>query len=192
LRTAREWVGDVRRTPALDSDGRQEEDMPQTMTSPQDLFVHELEDVYYAEQQLTKVLPKLAQEVSDSEFAEALEHHLDETKNHVVNLERVFQELGIPAKGEKCPGIDGIKEEHDTFLEENDPSDALLDLFVTGAATRTEHYEIAAYTGLVGMAESMGATKAAELLQKNLKQEEAALKKVETISKRLLKETAKS
>ena len=164
--------------------------MPETMTSPEDLFVHELQDVYYAEQQLTKVLPKLAQEVSDSEFSEALEHHLDQTKNHVSNLEQVFQELGVPAKGEKCPGIDGIKEEHDTFLAENDPSDELLDLFVTGAAARTEHYEIAAYTGLVEMAETMGASKAAELLQKNLKQEQEALKKVETISKRLLKDTA--
>lgn len=166
--------------------------MPATMTSPEDLFVHELEDIYYAEQTLTNVLPKLAQEVKDKEFTDALQQHLDETKEHVSNLEQVFQELGIPAKGEQCPGIDGIKKEHDTFVQENDPSGELLDLFVTGAASRTEHYEIAAYTGLVGMAESMGATKAAELLQKNLKQEEAALKKVETISKRLLKETAKS
>ena len=164
--------------------------MPETMTSPEDLFVHELEDVYYAEQQLTKVLPKLAQEVSDTEFSDALEHHLDETKEHVANLEQVFQELGVPPKGEKCPGIDGIKEEHDTFLQENDPDDDVLDLFVTGAAARTEHYEIAAYTGLVEMAQSLGATKAAELLQQNLKQEQEALKKVETISKRLLKETA--
>jgi ferritin-like metal-binding protein YciE len=166
--------------------------MPETMTSPEDLFVHELQDVYYAEQQLTKVLPKLAQEVTDDEFSEALEEHLEETKEHVSNLEQVFQELGVPAKGEQCPGIDGIKEEHDTFLEENDPNDDVLDLFVTGAAARTEHYEIAAYTGLVGMAESMGATKAVELLQENLKEEQAALKKVETISKRLLKETARA
>ncbi len=166
--------------------------MPATMTSPEDLFVHELEDVYYAEKTLTTVLPKLAQEVNDEEFTEALQKHLDETKEHVSNLEQVFQEIGMPPKGEKCPGIDGIKKEHDTFIEENDPSGDLLDLFVTGAASRTEHYEIAAYTGLIGMAESMGETKAAELLQKNLKQEEAALKKVETISKRLLKETAKS
>ena len=166
--------------------------MAETMTSPEDLFVHELQDVYYAEQTLTKVLPKLAQEVSDDEFSEALEHHLDETKEHVANLEQVFEELGVPAKGEKCPGIDGIKEEHDTFLEENDPNDDVLDLFVTGAASRTEHYEIAAYTGLVEMAESLGETKAAELLQANLKQEQAALEKVETISKRLLKETAKA
>jgi ferritin-like metal-binding protein YciE len=166
--------------------------MPATMTSPEDLFVHELEDVYYAEKTLTNVLPKLAQEVNDREFTEALQKHLDETKEHVANLEQVFQELGMPAKGEKCPGIDGIKEEHDKFLEENEPSGELLDLFVTGAASRTEHYEIAAYTGLVGMAELMGAKKATELLQKNLKQEEAALKKVETISRRLLKESAKS
>jgi ferritin-like metal-binding protein YciE len=166
--------------------------MSETMTSPEELFVHELGDVYYAEQQLTKVLPKLASEVNDNDLSEALRKHLDETKQHVANLEQVFEEIGVPAKGEKCPGIDGIKEEHDTFVSEHDASDDVLDLFVTGAASRTEHYEIAAYTGLVGMAESMGAKKAAELLQKNLKQEEAALQKVETISKRLLKETAKA
>lgn len=166
--------------------------MPETMTSPEDLFVHELEDVYYAEKTLTKVLPKLAKEVSDPDFTKALEKHLEETKGHVANLEQVFEELGVPAQGEKCPGIDGIKKEHDTFVEENEPSDEVLDLFVTGAAARTEHYEIAAYTGLVGMAESLGSTKAVRLLEKNLKQEEAALRKVETISKRLLKGSAKT
>jgi ferritin-like metal-binding protein YciE len=165
--------------------------MPQTMTSPQDLFVHELEDLYYAEKTLTKVLPKLAQEVTDEKFTEALQKHLDETKQHVVNLERVFEGLGLPAQGEKCPGIDGIKEEHDVFMQENDPSDELLDLFVTGAAARTEHYEIAAYNGLIGMAESLGDRKAAGILEKNLKQEQAALRKVQTISRRLLKDTAK-
>jgi ferritin-like metal-binding protein YciE len=166
--------------------------MPETMTSPEDLFVHELEDIYYAEKTLTKVLPKLAKEVADPEFTEALEKHLDETKQHVTNLEQVFEQIGVPAKGEKCPGIDGIKEEHDTFVEENDASDDVLDLFVTGAASRTEHYEIAAYTGLITMAESIGETRAAELLGKNLKQEEAALRKVETISKRLLMDTTRT
>ena len=166
--------------------------MPETMTAPDDLFLHELEDVYYAEQTLTQVLPRLAQEVADSELAEALERHLDETKGHVLNLEQVFHDLGIPAKGEKCPGIEGIAEEHDSFLEENDPSDGLLDLFVTGAAARTEHYEIAAYTGLVAMAESLGQSRAADLLELNLKQEQKALATVETISKRLLAEAAKA
>jgi ferritin-like metal-binding protein YciE len=162
--------------------------MPQ-MTSPQDLFVHELQDVYYAENTLTKVLPKLAEEVSDDELAKAFEHHLEETHQQINNLEEVFEGLGLRAQGEKCPGIDGIKEEHDSFMKENDPSEDLLDVFVTGAAARTEHYEIAAYTGLIGMAESLGETKAAGLLEENLKQEKEALRKVETISKRLLKET---
>jgi ferritin-like metal-binding protein YciE len=164
--------------------------MPQ-MTSPEDLFVHELQDVYYAEQTLTKVLPKLAEEVSDDELSEAFEHHLEETRQQVSNLEQVFKGLGVPAKGEKCPGIDGIKEEHDTFVEENEPTEDILDVFVTGAAARTEHYEIAAYTGLIGMAESLGNAEAAELLTKNLKQEEQALRTVESISKRLLEDSAK-
>ena len=164
--------------------------MPQ-ITSPEDLFVHELQDVYYAEQTLTKVLPKLAEEVTDDELTKAFEHHLDETRQHVSNLEQVFRGLGVPAKGEKCPGIDGIKEEHDSFVDENDPSEDVLDMFVTGAAARTEHYEIAAYNGLIGMAESLGESDAAELLTKNLQQEEAALRKVESISKRLLKETTR-
>jgi ferritin-like metal-binding protein YciE len=161
------------------------------MTSPEDLFVHELQDVYYAEQTLTKVLPTLAEEVSDDELSEAFEHHLEETRQQVSNLEQVFKGLGVPAKGEKCPGIDGIKEEHDTFVEENEPTEDILNVFVTGAAARTEHYEIAAYTGLIRMAESLGETEAAELLTKNLKQEEEALRTVESISKRLLKDSAK-
>jgi len=164
--------------------------MPQ-MTSPQDLFVHELQDVYYAENTLTKVLPKLAEEVSDDELAKAFEHHLEETQQQINNLEEVFEGLGLQAQGEKCPGIDGIKEEHDSFMKENDPSEDLLDVFVTGAAARTEHYEIAAYTGLIGMAKSLGETKAAGLLEENLKQEKEALRKVETISKRLLKDNVK-
>jgi ferritin-like metal-binding protein YciE len=162
------------------------------MASPADLFAHELQDVYYAEQTLTKVLPKLAGEVEDQELAKALQQHLKETKQQIVNLERVFQEIGMPARGEKCPGIDGIKEEHDTFMEENDPTDAVRDVFVTGAAARTEHYEIAAYTGLIGMARSLGERKSVELLDKNLKQEKEALRKVETISKRLLKDAVKA
>ena len=164
--------------------------MPQ-MTSPQDLFVHELQDVYYAENTLTKVLPKLAEEVSDDELAKAFEHHLDETRQQIDNLEEIFEGLGLKAQGEKCPGIDGIKEEHDSFMKENEPSEDLLDVFVTGAAARTEHYEIAAYTGLIGMAKSLGDAKAAELLEENLEQEKGALRKVETISKRLLKENVK-
>jgi ferritin-like metal-binding protein YciE len=162
------------------------------MTSPEELFAHELQDVYFAEQKLTKVLPKLAAEVSDPELADAFKHHLDETKQHVTNLEQVFEQLGLPARGEKCPGIEGITEEHDVFMRENDASEDVRDMFVTGAAARTEHYEIAAYTGLIGMADTLGETRAKQLLEENLEQEEKALEKVESISKRLLEETAKA
>ena len=162
------------------------------MTTPADLFVHELQDVYFAERTLTKVLPKLADEVNDEELTEAFRHHLDETRQHVANLEQVFAGLGVSARSAKCPGIEGITEEHDMFMQENDPSDEVRDMFVTGAAARTEHYEIAAYTGLVGMARSLGDRNAQELLEENLKQEKKALEKVESISTRLLKETAKA
>jgi ferritin-like metal-binding protein YciE len=158
------------------------------LTTPEELFTHELQDLYYAEQKLTKVLPKLAAEVSDAELAEAFEDHLEETRQHVANLEQVFDELGVPARGERCPGIEGIAEEHDVFVSENEASEDVLDMFVTGAAARAEHYEIAAYTGLVGMADTLGETRAKELLEENLKQEKKALEKVESISKRLLQE----
>ena len=170
---------------------RQEDPMSQ-MTSPADLFVHELQDVYFAEQKLTTVLPKLAEEVNDPELTEAFRHHLEETRQHVANLEQVFAGLGVPARGEECPGIEGIAEEHDTFVNENEPSDEVLDMFVTGAAARAEHYEIAAYTGLIEMADSLGDANAKELLEQNLEQEEKALEKVESISSRLLKETARA
>jgi ferritin-like metal-binding protein YciE len=160
--------------------------------SPKELFVHELQDMYYAEKTLTKVLPKLADEANDRELSQAFTSHLRETEKHVANLEKVFQRLGERPQAEPCPGIDGIKKEHDEFMEEqqNGKSD-IVDAFLTGAASRTEHYEIAAYTGLVTKARALGERESVELLEQNLKQEKEALKKVESISKRIFKEAAK-
>ena len=157
--------------------------------STKQLFKHELQDMYYAEKSLATTLPKLAQEASDTELTRAFTAHQKETEKHVANLEKVFKGLGEKAKAEPCPGIDGIKKEHDDFMKENDPSEAMRDAFLTGAAARTEHYEIAAYTGLVTQARALKEREAVELLQENLKQEKEALKKVETISKRLLKDS---
>ena len=162
--------------------------MPQ-MTSPRELFVHELKDVYYAEKQLTKVLPELAREAGDRELTKAFQHHLDETRGQIQNLEQVFKNLGKRAEGEQCPGIDGIKKEHDSFMREQDASPDVKDMFLTGAAARTEHYEIAAYTGLIGMSRALGERESTKLLQENLKQEKEALKKVESISKRMLQDS---
>lgn len=158
------------------------------MTSPEQLFEHELQDMYYAEKALTKVLPKLAEEASDRELSRAFTSHLKETEKHVANLEKVFRAIGKTPQAHPCPGIEGIKKEHDDFVEENDASSEMLDAFLTGAAARTEHYEIAAYTGLVSQARALKEREAVELLQENLKQEKEALKKVETISKRILKD----
>lgn len=158
------------------------------MTTPRELFVHELGDILYAEKVLTKALPKLAKEATDVELRRGFEQHLDETKVHVTNIEKVFDAIGEKAKAEKCPGIDGIKAEHDEFMSEEEPSPAVRDMFLTGAGARTEHYEIAAYSGLVTMATALGETKSAILLKENLAQEKEALKKLETVSKRLAKD----
>jgi len=157
------------------------------MTTPEELFEHELQDIYYAEKTIAQMLPTLAREATSNALSRAFETHLKETRGQIDNLERVFSELGKRAKGEKCPGIEGLKEEHDKFMKEETPSADIRDLFLTGAAARTEHYEIAAYTGLVAQARALGETDAAKLLSENLKQEKEALKKVETISKDLLK-----
>jgi ferritin-like metal-binding protein YciE len=160
------------------------------MTSPRELFIHELKDMYFAEKTLTQVLPKLASEASDRELAQAFKSHHTETLKQVQNLERVFQQLGRRAEGEQCPGIEGIKKEHDEFLRDNEPTEKVRDVFLTGAGSRAEHYEIAAYTGLIGKARALGERESVKLLEQNLKQEKDALKKVESISKRILKEAA--
>ena len=157
------------------------------MTTPKELFVHELQDVYYAEKQLTRVLPQLASEANDRELTRAFESHLKETQKQIVNLEKVFKNIKRPAQGESCPGIDGIKREHDKFRQEHQTTAVLTDVFLTGAASRAEHYEIAAYTSLIEKARALGERDSVKLLQENLKQEKEALKKVETIGKRITK-----
>jgi ferritin-like metal-binding protein YciE len=155
------------------------------MNDPRELFLHELGDILYAERTLVKALPKLAQEATESNLAEAFEKHLGETERHVTNIEKAFEMVGETAKAEKCPGIEGIKKEHDEFVAKEEPSTEVLDMFLTGAAARTEHYEIAAYTGLITMAKALGETDAARLLDENLKDERAALEMVTTISEKL-------
>jgi ferritin-like metal-binding protein YciE len=159
------------------------------VTTPKQLFKHELQDMYFAEKTLATTLPKLAEEATDAELSRAFTAHQKETQKHVANLEKVFRQIGESAQAHPCPGIEGIKKEHDDFMRENQPSAAMRDAFLTGAAARAEHYEIAAYTGLVNQARALGERDAVELLQENLRQEKEALKKVESISKRLLKES---
>ena len=157
--------------------------MPEIST-PRDLFLHELGDVLYVEQKLAdEVLPKLIGEVKDADLKQGLEQHLEETKQHVTNVEQVFDELGEQPSAEKCIGFEGLKQEHDALLEKS--SSALVDLVDAGAAARTEHYEIAAYEGLISLARALGESGAVELLEENLKQEKEALRTVESAAKRV-------
>jgi ferritin-like metal-binding protein YciE len=152
--------------------------------TPRDLFLHELGDILYVERKLVdEVLPKLIEEVRSAEFRKGLERHLDQTKGHITNLEQVFDLLDEEPKAEKCIGFEGLKKEHEELVGEADPS--LIDLIDTGAAARTEHYEIAAYSGLMEMARSLGETDAVSLLEENLKEEKDALREVESVTKTL-------
>jgi len=164
--------------------------MAETMDDPRDLFFHELGDILYAERTITKLLPTFKKEVTDQELKDGFDRHLEETKGQISNVEQVFKSMGEKVKAERCPGIDGIKQEHDQFVEEEKPSPDVLQLFVTGSAARVEHYEIASYSGLVAAAKAMGETEAAALLEENLKQEQQMAKDGEKIAKRLLKASA--
>ena len=155
------------------------------MSAPRELFLHELGDLLFAEQTLVKALPQLAEEATDDELRAGFETHLEETKQHVANLKAVFEAVGEEATAEKCPGIEGIKKEHDEFISKEDPSPELRNLFLTGAAARAEHYEIAAYKGLITLAHGLGETGAVPLLEENLKQEKAALHNLEAAAERL-------
>ena len=161
------------------------------MNDPRDLFLHELGDIMYVEQKLsTEVLPKLISEVTDEEFRETLEEHLEQTKGHLANVEKVFAELDETPHAEPCIGFEGLKAEHDKLLGE--ASSQLVDSIDLGAAARTECYEIAAYEGLRRMAKAMGEDKAVDLLDKNLAEEKDALQLVEKIATRVSKESAKA
>ena len=162
--------------------------MSAAMSDPRELFLHELQDIYYAENTITKALPTMISEAGDRELVAGLKKHLGETKEQIKVLDQVFEQIGEKAKGERCPGIEGLKTEHDEFMKKESPTPEISDMFLTGAAARVEHYEIAAYTGLITLARGLGESECVALLEENLSQEKEALKAVETVSKRLAKD----
>ena len=152
------------------------------MDDPNDLFAHDLSDVLYVERSLATILSQLADKANHRPLQTALRRHLKETEQHARNVEAAFEATGLCPEAETSRGFDGIRAEHDEFVSSRRPTSAMLDLYLTGAAARTEHYEIAAYTGLITMACALGEKKAATLLRKNLRQEQAALKRVTDIA----------
>jgi len=149
------------------------------------LLQEELRDIYDAEKQLVKAIPKMAKAASSPELQEALSEHLDVTKGQVTRLEEVFEKLGTKAKGKSCAGMKGLVEEGEEVIGQ-DASDELKDLAIIGAAQRVEHYEIAAYGTARTFAERLGNEEVAELLQETLTEEEEADERLTEISESLL------
>src|SRR3954452_4855078 len=127
---------------------------PMNAESLHDLFVDELKDVYNAEKQLVRALPRMARAASNPQLRKAFEQHLRQTEGHVARLERIFKELGAPARGKRCKGMEGLIEEGKEVMEEHEGS--VLDAGLISAGQRVEHYEIAAYGCLRTYAQLLG------------------------------------
>jgi ferritin-like metal-binding protein YciE len=151
------------------------------MDSLSDLLEDELKDLFSAENQLIRALPKLAKKAEDPKLKAAFTSHLAETEGHVARLETIAQELGIKLTGKKCKAMEGLVEEGKEVLEEEGQS-AIIDAALIGAAQRVEHYEMAAYGTVRAMANVLGHSSAVKLLQATLNEEGAADKKLTGIA----------
>lgn len=151
--------------------------------SMDDLFMHVLKDIYYAEGQIVKALPDMIAKATNRELTAALQNHLEETKRQVQRLDQAFELIGESPKGTTCPAIDGIIKEANEIT--GDIADTkVLDAALITAAQGVEHYEIARYGTLIAWAEEIGNSAVAKLLTTTLNEEKAADKKLTTIAER--------
>ncbi len=147
-----------------------------------DLFVDELRDMYSAEKQMEKALPKLAKKASSKDLTKALEKHLDETRQHIERVEKAFADTGKPARAKTCEAMKGLVKETGEMLKEKAEAE-VMDAAIIACAQKAEHYEIATYGTLCTWAEKLGYTTALGLLKKNMSDEEQADKKLTDISR---------
>lgn len=141
-----------------------------TINSLHDLYVDELRDLYDAENQLVKALPKMAEGSTSEELRRGFEEHLEQTRGHVQRLEQIFERLGEKAKGKKCKGMEGVVKEGSEVLDE-DMNEDVKDAAIIGAAQRVEHYEIAGYGTARTHADLLGLDEDARLLEQTLEEE---------------------
>ena len=161
------------------------------MQTLHDLFMDQLKDIYYAEKQIAKTLPKMSDAATQSPLKQAFKHHLEETEHHIERLERVFEMMGEKASGEKCDAMEGIIQEGQKFIQNGEDYDpGVKDAGLIAAAQRVEHYEIAAYGTLRAFAEHLGQDRAAELFQSTLDEEKQADKKLTGIAEATINEKA--
>ena len=145
-----------------------------------DLFVHQLQDVYYAEQQILSALPKMIEKATDASLKQGLESHRRETETHVERLKKVFEMHGAEVKSVKCPAINGIIEEANDIGDVEDKQ--VLDAAIIASAQAVEHYEIARYGTLVAWAKQLGRADCASVLEQTLKEEHAADSKLNDLA----------
>jgi ferritin-like metal-binding protein YciE len=151
------------------------------MQTIEELFEHELKDIYSAEHSLLNALEQMARESTDRDIRKAFTQHRKETQSQIKRLEKIFKTMGQKPQAESCPGIEGLIKEKKVFMREK-PSDELLEFYNIGAAQKTERYEITAYEGLIDMADKLGMLDAVELLEQSLQEEEATLNKLKAIA----------
>jgi ferritin-like metal-binding protein YciE len=160
-----------------------------TAMSLENVLVNELRDLYSAENQLVKALPKMAKGVTSPELKDLITTHLEETKGQVDRLKQIFEQLDKKPSGEMCRGMEGLVKEGQQQLE-NGEEGAAKDICIAGAALRVEHYEIAGYTAAIAIAKSLGQDEIVDLLTESLEEEEAAGQKVQAQAEPLLEEAA--
>ena len=154
-----------------------------------DLFLHTLKDIYFAENQIIKALPKMAKAADSKELARAFESHLAETKEQVTRLDQVFKQLGKKSEGEKCPAIEGILKEGEELMKEIKDPDT-RDAAMIAAAQAVEHYEITRYGTLVSWGQLLGLQDAVKLLSVTLKEEHGADSKLTKLAESKLNKQA--
>jgi ferritin-like metal-binding protein YciE len=160
-----------------------------TMKTLEDLLAHELKDLYSAEKQITKALPKMVKAVTDRQLHDALENHLQETEDQIRRLDDCCEKLGINTRGAKCAAMEGLIEEGKQILEEH-MDDHVRDAAIIAAAQRVEHYEIAAYGCARTFAEKLGHSDIAQMLQHSLNEEKRADEKLTQIAMQAVNEEA--
>ena len=150
-----------------------------------DLYVEELKDLYNAEHQILKALPKMAKAASDARLAKAFKGHLEETKGHIERLEKIFKKLEASPKGKTCKAMEGLLEEgKEVMAEDADPT--VMDAALIATAQRVEHYEMAGYGCVRTFARLLGYDQAADLLQETLDEEGAADKKLTKLAETVI------
>jgi ferritin-like metal-binding protein YciE len=149
-----------------------------------ELYIDELKDLYSAENQLVKALPKMAKAASSDELREGFEKHLEQTRGHVQRLEKIFQALGESPKGKTCKGMQGLIEEGSEATEE-DYEGSVMDAALIGAAQRIEHYEIAGYGTVRSMAETLGEDDQVSLLEETLEEEKETDEKLTELAEQI-------